>query len=322
MLLKKFPYSIKSALLYPAIALLSLFSLMSSCAVLTESQLKSVNKLAVVSDTIAISPSILFKELSNVRLERGLYYAASLTSAEVRFKEINALAQGNLNDKKLAERTDIYVDVLNSYLKALRSLSNETRWKSIGTEMRGLGNKLDSAIFRFNKLEMTEEELPEGVAKLSGKYAGFLSENYMKNRQAKAVRQFVKEGDTLVALCSDALIALLLRAEVNELINNESEGLRNNYFAYLRQMEISGYMPQIAQDRHYVELVENLENAKAIRNKCVSGLRSLKKAHHKLLTELDKRKPAEIWFEELAELNTLSAQLNNLIKELKKDEHK
>ncbi len=169
---------------------------------------------------------------------------------------------------------------------------------------------------------MTEEEFPEGVAKLSGKYAGFLSETYMKNRQAKAVRTFVKEGDTLVALCSDALIALLLRGEVNELINNESDGLRNNYYAYLRQMENSGETPQIDRDRHYVELVENLEHSKTIRNRCVSGLRSLKRAHHKLAAELDKRKPAEIWFEELAELNAISSQLNDLIKELKKDERK
>lgn len=321
MLLKKCPYRIKSVLLCATLVLLN-SSWMSSCAVLTESQIESVNNLAVVSDTIAVSPSILFKELSNIRLERGLYYAASLTSAETRFNEINALAQGNLDDKKLAERTDIYVDVLNSYLRALRSLSNEARWKSIGTEMRGLGNKLDSAILRFNQLEVTEEELPEGVAKLSGKYAGFLSETYMKNRQAKAVRTFVKEGDTLVALCSDALTALLLRGEVNELINNESEGLRNNYYAYLRQLENSGETPQIDLDLHYVELVENLEHSKTIRNKCVSGLRSLKRAHHKLVAELDKRKPAEIWFEELAELNTLSSQLNNLIKELKKDERK
>ena len=101
MLLKKCPYRIKSVLLCATLVLLN-SSWMSSCAVLTESQIESVNNLAVVSDTIAVSPSILFKELSNIRLERGLYYAASLTSAETRFNEINALAQGNLDDKKLA----------------------------------------------------------------------------------------------------------------------------------------------------------------------------------------------------------------------------
>ena len=71
-----------------------------------------------------------------------------------------------------------------------------------------------------------------------------------------------------------------------------------------------------------MELIENLEHSKTIRNRCVSGLRSLKRAHHKLAAELDKRKPAEIWFEELAELNAISSQLNDLIKELKKDERK
>jgi hypothetical protein len=57
-------------------------------------------------------------------------------------------------------------------------------------------------------------------------------------------------------------------------------------------------------------MVENLEHSKTIRNRCGSGPAKPQRAHHKLATELDKRKPAEIWFEELAELNAISSQLN------------
>ncbi|MDD4032836.1 MAG: hypothetical protein PHS48_06270 [Bacteroidales bacterium] len=167
-------------------------------------------------------------------------------------------------------------------------------------------------------MDWTDLELPQGVAKLTGKYAGYLSENYMKNRQAVAVREFVSEGDTLVAVCADALVELLKKQEVQELIDNEETGLQNNYQAYLQRVEALGQLPPLENDRHYLELISDLEQAKSIRDKCVSGLRSLKRAHHKLLTQLEKRERLDYWYEELTELNTLALQLSPLIKELKK----
>jgi hypothetical protein len=49
----------------------------------------------------------------------------------------------------------------------------------------------------------------------------------------------------------------------------------------------------------------------------VKWLQSLKRAHHKLLTQLDKRERWDYWYEELTELNTLAVQLNTLQKSLK-----
>ena len=155
-----------------SIAVLLISLCFSSCAALTESQIKTVNKLAVSGDSVATAPSVMFRELAAIRTERGLFYAASLTGADVRFAELNALAAAAREDEQLAARTDVCVDVLNSYLRALRSISNTARWKQIGTEMRSLGNNLDSVILRFNQLDWVDLELPQGVAKLSGKFAG------------------------------------------------------------------------------------------------------------------------------------------------------
>ena len=293
--------------------LLLFLALCGGCASLTESQLKTVNSLAVTADSVAAAPSALFKELAAVRMQRGLYYAASLTSAEARFRELNALAEAAIEDEKVAERTDVCVAVLNSYLRALRSISNQARWKQLGIEVRGLGSSLDSVILRFNQLDWTEKDLPQGIGKLTGKYAGLLSENYMKNRQARAVRAFVTEGDTLVALCTDALAELLRRREVEELIDNEAEGLRQNYLAYLHRVEALGQLPSVDNDRNYLELQKKLENSRRLRDKCVSGLRSLKRAHRKLLTQLEKRERMDYWYDELTELNTLAVQLNELL---------
>ena len=284
---------------------------MTSCTVLTKSQLQMVTKLSVASDTVAVTPKIIFDELITVRLERGLYYAASLTSATARVKEINALAIASIADEQLLNRTDAYVSVLNSYLRALRSISADARWSAYGTEWRGIGRNIDSLILRFNQTDILDENITVGWAKLSGQYIGYMSENFMRSRQTKTVKQFVTEGDTLVATCVDGLIELLRKSELDELIQNESDGLKNNYEAYLHRVEASGIIPDISDDRRYIELVKRLEAAKKTRSRCVTALQSLKRAHNKLVKELEKRKKADYIFEELLELNTLVLQLKD-----------
>ena len=285
----------------------------TSCAVLTESQLKMVTNLTVASDTVVVKPKAIFENLSVVRLERGLFYAASLTTADARIKEMNALAEASIADKQLVNRTEAYVTVLNSYLRALRSVSANARWTQYGTEWRGIGRNIDSLILRFNQTELTDMKITEGWAKLSGQYMGYISENYSRARQAKTVKEFVTEGDSLVAACVDGLIELLRKGELEDLIENESEGLKSNYEAYLYRLELSGEIPNISYDRAYIDLISRIENAKYTRSRCVTALQSLKRAHNKLVKELEKKKKTDYLFEELLELNTLALSLQSML---------
>ena len=286
-----------------------LCALVTSCAVLTTSQVQMVNKLTVASDTVVASPKVIFDELATVRLERGLFFAASLTSAAAREKEIDALAAASIADVSIVNRTDAYVNVLNSYLRALRSISNDVRWTQYGTEWRGLGRNVDSLFIRLNQTDLLDTDITVGWAKLSGQYMGYLSERYMRTHQAKTVKSFVITGDTLVAACVDGLIELLKTGEVIELIENENEGLKNNYNAYLRRLESSGAMPDIEQDRRYVDLVKRVEKAKYTRSRCITALQALKRAHNKLAVELVKRQNMNYLIDELLELNTLALYL-------------
>ena len=287
--------------------------MVTSCAVLTPSQLKRVTNLTVASDTVVATPKVIFDELATVRLERGLYYAASLTSAAAREKEINALAAASITDEQLVSRAEGYVNVLNSYLRALRSISAATRWEAYGTEWRGIGRNIDSLILRTNQTELLDTKIPVGWAKLSGQYMGYLNERFMRIRQAKAVKAFVTEGDTLVAACVDGLVDLLKKGDLIELIENESEELKNNYEAYLRRLELAGLPADFAADRKYIELVKRVEKAKYSRGRCVTALQSLKRAHAKVVEELKQRQKIDFYIDELIELNTLALQLQLIL---------
>lgn len=292
--------------------------LVTSCSVLSKGQIELVENLAFKADTITSSPSVIFKALGEVRLERGLYYAASLSDPEVRFKELNSLAEAAIEDKKRGAKGDVYVQILNSYVRALKSAANEERWRGIGRELRGLGGGIDSLITEYN--ELFGEDIPEGVAKSSGKVFGYLAESVNKYRQAEFLKGFVMLGDTLVAECVDSLTSILKSEELNELIENEAAGLEANYRAYVFAVSQRGSSPQISHDREYVELVEKMASVKQLRNKSVSALRSLKNGHRKLALELakegDGKGKGEEVFEEFQTLNRLAIEITKLIKEL------
>lgn len=280
-----------------------------SCSVLSDKQLQRVEDLAIKGDTLASTPSAIFRTLSEIRLERGLLYAASLTTPEVRFEEIQAIAEGTIEDKKKWAKGDIYIGILSSYFKALQSISNEERWESVGREFRGLGRGIDSLIIEYNELFGTD--IPEGVAKTSGKAFGYIGENINKFRQTKYLKEFVAIGDTLVAECTDSLISILKSKELNELIENETQGLEANYKAYLYAMSQGGFPPQIERDREYVALIEKAASIKQIRNRAVSALRAVKNAHHRLHLELQIEDQNKEVYEEFKTLNSLFLDIND-----------
>ena len=102
-----------------------------------------------------------------------------------------------MEDVSLVRKSEIYVDVLNSYIRALRSLSSESRWKSYGTEIRGIGNRVDSVVYRFNRLDAVSEEVPEGYARLAGKVLGYARNSHTAETMNKAGFEIIRAADVI-----------------------------------------------------------------------------------------------------------------------------
>ncbi len=287
----------------------------AGCSPLSKAQIEAVGELTFRSDTVSRSPAILFGEMSELRLERGLYYAASLSSGTARYEEVTALAEASMDDEALVRKAAGYVDVFNSYVRALHSVSSEARWTGIGTEIRGIGSRVDSVLYRYNRLDTGYEDIPTGYARMAGRVLAYVAEEVMQAVQGRAVRNIVVAGDTLVTASCDSLMAILRSDEMNELIRHERESLRDNYAAYLAALELRGEPVPFESDRLYVELLRRADELPDIRNSCVSALRSFKNAHAKLAADFaagKKEVHEELW-EEVLRLNELAAQVSEML---------
>ncbi len=273
---------------------------LAGCSTLSKSQLKRISSFAAVQDSI--QPAAIFQTLDGVRLERGLIYTASLTDTESRIHELNSLAEAAVKQEKTSAKANVCFNILSSYASALKSLSADTRWKKYGTELRGIGRNIDSVAIAYNKLDWGTLYDP-GMAKNLGKTSGYLTEQYMKRRQRRLVYDVLVTGDTIVATCCDALIAGFKSADFLELIDNEEEGLENDYRAYLNFMQVLDRAPAADFDKVYLTEKAQIEKARQLRKKNISMLQSLKKAHAALVREMDKPRTYSEYSSDLIELN-------------------
>lgn len=274
--------------------------ILAGCSTLSKSQLKRISSFAAVQDSLL--PAAIFQTLDDVRLERGLIYSASLTDTESRIHELNSLAEATVKQEKTSAKANVCFNILSSYASALKSLSADTRWKKYGTELRGIGRNIDSVAIAYNKLDWGTLYDP-GMAKNLGKTSGYLTEQYMKRRQRRLVYDVLVTGDTIVATCCDALIAGFKSADFLELIDNEEEGLENDYRAYLNSMQVLDRAPAADFDKVYLTEKAQIEKARQLRKKNISMLQSLKKAHAALVREMDKPRTYSEYSSDLIELN-------------------
>jgi hypothetical protein len=292
--------------------MLFLIIYMSGCASMTKAQLKRVNSLAVVSDSTVTGPGSILRVLNDVNMERGLIYAASLNTAQARIQELNGLADARTQLSLLADKSDVCINILESYIRALKSISSESRWKQNGTELRGIGRNMDSLAIAYNKLDWGTLYEP-GIAKQIGRTSGYLAEQYGKRRQRRMVRSFLEHGDKLVDDCVKSLTGTLKSDDFKSVIENERTGLENNYRAYLNMTSLNGTAPLPDFDRTYLECRLRIDQAESMRRQCITMLQAFGRAHNALRREMYNRRTYSEFTDELFELNRQVLALAELL---------
>jgi hypothetical protein len=239
-------------------------------------------------------------------------YVASLTDTDNRIKELNAIAAFEQKEEKSAAKAVLYSKVLDSYVKALQSLSSPTRWRQSGVELRSLGRNTDSLITAYNALGWGEPiEFDHSVQ--VAKTGGYITENIYKRRQYKLVKEMVESCDTIVSSCCNALIAILKDDNIKILIDNEESGLETDYKSYLNAMNLAGRIPDQLYDRKYLALKEKIAETKRIKTKCINNLHTFRKAHHRVLQEMQKQATYSEFYNDISELTSQYVSIKEII---------
>jgi hypothetical protein len=207
--------------------------MLGGCASLSKGQIKAIDSFTASCDSFSKHPTLFFEEMAQIRAERAFWYSSSLSDPELRVAELNSVYVAYVKDMSLAKKAGVSVEILLIYKRALKVLAGKARWEDAGREFRSLGRTLDSLVRKFNDLGFVEA-FPLGIGKSAGRVAGYTAEVLNKRAQAKSVRGFVIQGDTLVNAVTEVLCEVLASPSVNLLIENEKRGVEQNYITYLK----------------------------------------------------------------------------------------
>lgn len=282
----------------------------TGCASLSKVQREEIKKWSAVCAEFSGYPSQVLKTMADFRKERGVFYAASLTSPPVRIEELDAIHKGWVNDYRLSGRMDAAAEAMGAYARALEALSNPARYEEFGVRARSLGRRLDSLVIQYNQWNLTEP-LPVGYGTAAGRSLGFGGNLWIKHRQARALKPFITQADTLIGTLTKSVLAVLNNDMVLSFLANEEAGLRENYLSFLQHEEGSPM-----QDRQYLKMLAMMEELKELRRKSASAARTLRNAHARLCSSMKKEPELSDYLLELdwaeQEIKDIRKSLDNI----------
>jgi len=295
-------------LIFCAVSLLA-----GACATLSKTQIESVNQFAKCSNDFSAFPSGIMTELANIRTIRGVWYANSLTIPKNHIDILDSVYFNSTHAYKLSEKSDITFRVIDKYAKSLALLSSDRYENEFVKQTEGFGVSLDTLIKRYNRID-NSRALPVGIGAAAGKLVIMGGRQYIRSKQAREIKKFVPQADTLVAIMTSNLLQFLKSENIDELIMAEEFGINQNYLSYIRQSH--GTSPQ--DDFQYLGLKTRLDGVKQLRDKTITATKSMRKAHGELLESIQKKRNLVESLQGIKEMAEQVRDLKNTIDKIEK----
>jgi hypothetical protein len=289
--------------------------LLPGCASLTNSQIDEIHTYATLLQNYSDYPSHVLEEFIDLKYDVDL-----CNSGTFGFASVNGKIWQVYLDKKAAltkaKRLDVSIRVIQAYAVAISNLSSSDLSDNLDKPSQKLGENTDTLISTYNS--QATNKLPKGVGKLLGDVVLFSGKTLVKDRQAKELKKFILQGDTLISIITEAinkdLNEIVLQSWIpgikNTLASNHQNLLENlnpkgDYTAYIATQ----YNKEVGQ---YIVRIDKLEE---MTKKTIQSVSEVQKAHKRLLTTIQTRKKLK---EKVADIQALSNSLQTMHDDLTK----
>jgi hypothetical protein len=267
-----------------------LFTALTGCASLTGSQISCINRYSRLLEKNAEIPGTIITGFVSIKYDIELLNTGTVSPAQANEKLWNSY-RGKETALQKAGRADASLKLLAEYAVALARLSSKELPEEIKKPSEKLGISVDTLIACYNRV--TGSRVPPGIGLLLSKGTIVVGRSLLQNLQADALKEYVQEGDTLVAMVTaelknelDSLVlgqwipALKadLKAKQEDLLNNlNPDGDYTAWYATLVNREAAAIIARI----------DNLEKLARDAAKSVGSIRT---AHRELLANILERK--------------------------------
>lgn len=283
--------------------------LFSGCASLTQTQIESINSFGKTTSNFSEYPSQIVKELSEVRLKRGLLYAQTLTSPDKIIEELDSVYNQKRYDDLISSKVDVSLKVIDKYAQSLVLLSSDKFTANLEEQAEKFGIGIDSLISLYNSVDDNDKDLPKDIGSAISKIVVFGGKQYIKIKQAKELKKFVIAADTLITITTNNLIKFLKSDEMNDLINTERIMIKRDFNTYLKHKTID------AKQAVYFDMKNSMMSIDSLRSQTIKAVEKLGVSHREMVKLVIQRKKLKTTIGEIQALYEQVKELKETIEE-------
>jgi hypothetical protein len=266
------------------------FAAVTGCASLTGTQISSINRYSRLLEKNAEMPNAVITGFVSIKYDIELLNTGTVSPDQANEKLWNSY-KGKETSLEKAGRADASLKLLGEYAVALARLSSKGLSEDIKKPSEKLGISADTLIACYNRA--TGRRVPPGIGLLLSKGTMFIGRSLIRNAQADALREYVQEGDTLVALVTEDLKAAMdslilgqwfpaikaeLKTKQEDLLNNLNPD--GDYTAY--------YATQV--NKEAAAIIARIDNLEKLTRDAVRSAGMIRRAHRQLLANVLERK--------------------------------
>lgn len=294
------------------ILFLSITIIICNCATLTDTQINAVNNFATTTSSYSNYPSKITKELNNIRLKRGITYVTTIKNRIDRKKKLDSIYSSLKTGNLLTQNVDLSLKIIDKYAQSLALLSSDKITSNLKEQASKFGIGIDSLVTLYNKVE--NKNLPSNIGEALGKIITTIGKQYVKYKQAKEIKKFVKKADIIIDTMTDNLIDFLDSESIHDIIKTEERLLNIDYSAYLN---LNSKVDKNNLEE-YLTLKNNLEMTKKLRDQVSKSTCNLRLAHKKLCKIIKEKQNLKFAIKEFQSLYTELKEIKNTISQIKK----
>lgn len=288
---------------------------LTGCATLTKSQVEAVNQFATMASTGGTYTENVLNEVIDNRYQSiileqsaGVNPAATLSLNEATYKQLAKFYTDKQAELKPVRQIKASMNVLNEYALALKRLSSPDFATNAAQSASGLGESISD-------LSTAIPVIPN-VGSLLGKILTELGGRYIGQKQTKALKEFVNEGDTLIAtLCRSNEALLRDKASVLIAQSEQTDSLSiNALFDAVKTDRAARYQAATLG----AQLVAKYRHLSQLNTQSISALQQIRVTHAALKQALATKQTLSDISQQLLALHKAIRDLQATYKEIKR----
>ena len=273
---------------------------LSSCSVLTESQIKNINAFGASAKSYSGFPSTVLERRAALHLDEALIRTVQLPTPD-QMKENLKNAQNAYNKAlQLSDKFDLSLQLIQQYAGLLTRLSANNVVENLDKNTTELGENLSSLVETYNA-RVPNNKLSAGVTALLTKAIFLTGERLTRSKQAKALKTFMPQGDQLVQ-ANDKNLVDVFETDMPSL-KSELQDERTTFInTYTNVVLANPSRVDYNSIRKYTEALADYDNLEAMRKACVAAARQLALGHAQLAANIKTKKTVPEIFKETQDL--------------------